>query len=133
MAREVAVKALVVWVGILILAVANGGLREAALIPNLGEGPARLLSGVLLSTLIVAVAYVSLPWLGVRQNGQLFAVGVGWLALTLVFEFSFGFWYGKSWSMLLEAYTFKDGNIWPVVLLVTACAPYLASKLRGRD
>jgi len=32
---------------------------------------------------------------------------------------------------LLEAYTFKDGNIWPIVLLVTLVAPLLAVRLRA--
>jgi hypothetical protein len=52
-------------------------------------------------------------------------IGLGWLALTLIFEFSFGLWQGKSLQVLLEAYTFKDGNIWPVILVVTVLAPYL--------
>ena len=38
---------------------------------------------------------------------------------------------GKPLSEILEAYTFKDGNIWPVVLLITAAAPWLASMLRA--
>ena len=47
-------------------------------------------------------------------------------------EFSFGhFIQGKPWPQLLEAYTFKDGNIWPIVLLVTVMAPYIAAKMRG--
>lgn len=58
-------------------------------------------------------------------------MGLGGLALTLVFEFSFGLWQGESWPVLLEAYSFKDGNIWPVVLAVTALAPYIATRLRG--
>jgi hypothetical protein len=48
-----------------------------------------------------------------------------------VFEFSFGLGQGKSWPVMLEPYTFEGGNIWPVVLAVTALAPYLAARLRG--
>jgi hypothetical protein len=72
-----------------------------------------------------------LPWLGARRPVELVGIGLGWLALTLVFEFSFGLWQGKSWPVMFEAYTFKGGNIWPLVLVVTALAPYLAAKLRG--
>ena len=62
-----------------------------------------------------------------------FQMGIGfyWLALTLVFEFSLGLWQVKSWQVMLKAYTFKGGNIWPVVLAVTTLAPYLAAKLRS--
>ncbi|SMP65262.1 hypothetical protein SAMN06295888_11265 [Desulfonatronum zhilinae] len=127
----VALKALTIWTGILVLAVANGILRESVLIPGLGTPAALVLSGLLLSALIIGVAYISLPWLQISRPVQFWLVGFGWLALTLVFEFSFGIWQGKSWPVLLEAYTFKGGNIWPVVLAITALAPYLAAKLRG--
>lgn len=127
----VVLKALMIWAAILVLAILNGALREAFLIPWLGTVPGLVLSGVLLSAFIIGVTYVALPWLDARRVSQLLAVGLGWFALTLVFEFSLGVWQGKSWSVLLEAYTFKGGNIWPVVLLVTALAPYIAARLRG--
>ena len=127
----IAAKALTVWAGILILAVGNGLFREMVLTPKLGKTPGLVLSGVLLSGLIVGISYVALPWLRVRRAGGLFAIGLGWLVLTVLFEFAFGLLQGKGWAVLLEAYTFKGGNIWPVVLLVTALAPCLAAKLRG--
>ncbi|AXY42578.1 hypothetical protein [Halomonas sp. JS92-SW72] len=127
----IAVKSLMIWCGILVLAIANGVLREAVLVPLLGVTAALVLSGGLLSTLIIGVAYLSLPWLKIRRPAELWLVGLGWLALTLVFEFSFGLWQGKSWPELLDAYTFEGGNLWPVVLAVTALAPRLAARLRG--
>ena len=60
-----------------------------------------------------------------------FAAGVEELFLTLAFEFSFGLLRGKTMAELFSAYAFKDGNIWPLVLAVTAMAPWLAAKLRG--
>lgn len=127
-----ALKALVIWFGILVLAITNGVLRESVLLPALGIPAALVVSGLLLSALIVGVAYLSLPWLRIQRSSQLWLLGFGWLLLTLVFEFLFGLAQGKSWPVMLEAYTFRDGNIWPVVLLVTACAPFIAAKLRRR-
>ena len=127
----VTLKALAIWVGILMLAVLNGALRETILIPQLGTITSFILSGVLLSSLIFVIAYISLPWLGARRSTELVGIGFGWFALTIVFEFSFGLLQGKSWQTLLEAYMFKGGNIWPVVLVVTALAPWLAAKLKG--
>ena len=127
----IAVKSLMIWCGILVLAIANGVLRESVLVPLLGVTAALVLSGGLLSTLILGVAYLSLPWLKIRRPLELWLVGLGWLALTLVFEFTFGLWQGKSWPELLNAYTFEGGNLWPVVLAVTALAPRLAARLRG--
>ena len=128
---EVAAKALAIWVVILVLAIINGTFREAVLIPKLGSSSGLFLSGLLLSLLILAATYLLLPWLGIRRSGQLLLIGVCWLALTLVFEFSFGLLRGKALSEILGAYTFKGGNIWSVVLVVTAVAPCLAARLRG--
>lgn len=127
----IAAKALGVWTSILVLAVANGALREAILIPRLGKAAGLVLSGLLLSGLILVVAYLSLPWLSARGLHELLAVGLGWLFLTLAFEFSFDLLRGKPLGEILEAYTFKDGNIWPVVLLAIALAPWVAAKLRS--
>src|SRR5688572_27431842 len=100
------VKVLAIWLAILICAVANGALREAILIPHLGRTSGLLLSGILLSVLILAISCLALPWLGVTRFPQLVGIGLGWLALTLVFEISFGLLQGKTWPVLLEAYTF---------------------------
>jgi len=131
MAISLALKAIAIWIAILMLAMANGFLREFVLMPRFGTPAALVLSGLLLSALILGVAYLSLPWVKPEAPIQYWLVGFGWLALTLVFEFSFGLGQGKSWSVMLEAYSFKAGNLWPVVLAVTALAPYLAAKLRG--
>jgi len=124
-------KAFAVWLAILVCAIANGGLREAVLIPQLGKTPGLMLSGLLLSALILGIASLTLPWLRVSRRSQLVVIGLGWVALTITFELTFGRLQGKSWASLLEAYTLKDGNIWAVVVLVTAAAPAIAGRLRG--
>lgn len=126
-----ALKAFVVWMGILALAVANGVLREEVLIPRLGSTLGLISSGLVLSMLIVTAAYLTLPWMGTRRASEIVLIGIAWLLLTLAFEISFGLVRGQSPAQLLEAYTFTGGNIWPVVLLVTTAAPYVAAKLRG--
>lgn len=131
MPLEIAAKALTVWVALLVLAIANGAVRAAILVPALGAVPGLILSGLLLACFILAAAYLSLPWLGTRRPSHLAAIGTGWLALTLIFEFSFGLLRGMSLAELLAAHAFSGGNLWPVVLMVTALAPWLAAKLRG--
>jgi hypothetical protein len=125
-------KAFAIWVGMLLLAFGNGLLRETILVPVLGKMPGLFLSGVLLSALILAVAYFSLPWFGPVPVPGYIAIGMSWLCLTLAFELTSGrFMQGKPWSELLEAYTFKGGNIWPLVLLVVAASPCIAARIRG--
>lgn len=131
MTIEIAAKALAIWAAILGLAIINGTFREVVLIPKLGNTLGLILSGVLLSIVILAATYLLLPWLGIRRSRQLLLIGLCWLILTLAFEFSFGLLRGKALPEILGAYTFKDGNIWSAVLVVTAVAPWLAAKLRG--
>lgn len=124
-------RALAVWLSILVLAIVNGALREAVLIPLLGPATGLLLSGVSLSAMILMATYLALPWMRAGKPAQLVAVGIGWLLLTVAFESCFGVLQGKSLRVLLAAYTFQGGNIWPIVLVVTAAAPYIAGRLRS--
>jgi len=129
------VKSLIAWLVILCLAVANGALREAVLIPALDRTSGLILSGVLLSVLVAVVAYIFMRLVPRVTVSNAVQIGVLWLFLTLAFEFGLGrLIQHKSWAELFEAYTFKEGNIWPIVLAVTLLAPALAAKVvsRGR-
>ena len=111
----------------------NGAVREAVLIPRLGNPLALVLSGLLLSACILAISFALVPKLGRLQSRHCLYLGLFWLCLTLAFEFGFGrLLQHRSWSELLEAYTFKNGNLWPVVLVVTFFAPLAAVRLRGK-
>jgi hypothetical protein len=122
-------RATAIWLSILLLAVLNGGFREAVLLPRFGNPSAQFVSGLLLIGCIVVVSYLLVPRLRAQSRGQLAGIGVLWLALTLVFEFGFGHLVqGKSWHELVGAYEFRGGNIWPIVLLVTAVAPLLVGR-----
>lgn len=90
------------------------------------------LSGISLSILILVATLLLLPFLGVLSPSQYWLVGGMWLLLTVLFEFLFGHYVmGDPWAKLLEAYNILKGNLWLLVLLVTAAAPYLAARLRG--
>lgn len=127
-------KAALAWCLILCLAVVNGVFREAVLIPGLGKPWALMLSGVLLCMCIAGVSI----WL-VRYGRPItlrhgVGVGVGWLGATLLFELGLGrLVQHQSWETLWEAYTFKDGNLWSVVLLVTLVAPAVAARVFGKQ
>lgn len=127
-------KSLLAWLVILCLAIANGALREVVLIPSIGKSLGFILSGALLSVFVAFVAYAFVrvqPGITVLQG---FRIGILWLSLTLAFEFSFGrYVQHKSWAELLDAYTFKDGNVWPVVLLITLLAPYFAALCHAKS
>ena len=126
-----ALKAFALWLLILLLAIANGALREGVLLKSLERGTAFTLSGLVLIACVLAVALTAIGWLGRLTVAQYALVGAFWLLLTLAFEFGFGLLRGQSLAALLDAYRFKDGNIWPIVLAVAAAAPLFAAYLRG--
>lgn len=127
-------KSLLAWLVILCLAVANGALREVVLIPSIGKSHGYILSGALLSLFVAFVACALVRFQQGITVSQGFRIGILWLCLTLAFEFSFGrYVQHKSWAELLDAYTFKDGNVWPVVLLITLLAPYFAVLFHAKS
>jgi hypothetical protein len=126
-------KAVLLWLAILVLAMLNGLLREAVLLPRLGRVEALVASGLLLSLLILLVAVIGAPWYGTPGPNP-WTIGALWLALTLSFEFGFGrLVQHRPWPELLAPYTFRGGNLWPLVLAVTAAAPRLAAWARRTD
>src|SRR5689334_20700210 len=76
-------RALVVWCGLLVTAIANGAFREVVLIPRIGSQVGHIVSTLMLSIAIVVVAYIAIPWLQPSGSLQAIGIGVGWLALTL--------------------------------------------------
>jgi hypothetical protein len=132
MASVTVLKAAALWLAVLALAMLNGAAREKLLAPSLGSSSALVLSGIVLSACVFLVALLAAPWYGRLSSAQWFGVGALWLAMTLAFEFGFGrYVQHKAWSELLEAYAFKGGNLWPLVLAVVLISPWLAAKLRG--
>lgn len=132
MAAPVLLKALALWFLILVLAIINGTVREKALIPVMGAVGGLMASGAILSACIFLVALFGAGWFGAADASRFWLIGVLWLALTLIFEFGFGrFVQHKDWAELFQAYTFKGGNVWPIVLLVTLVSPWLGARLQG--
>ena len=125
-------RALIVWLGLVVLAVANGGVRDTWIAPALGDTTGRAISTVLLSVLILGATWLLVAWVGPRTAADAWRVGALWLALTLAFEFLGGhFLFGRPWPELLADYDVRRGRIWPLVLVVTAVAPYVTARARG--
>ena len=121
------IRAVLVWVGLLTVAILNGGFREAVLAPRLGRSLAHGLSTVMLSLLIVALGWMTTPWVEPRSLQDAWLIGGVWVALTLAFEFLGGhFIFGKPWQALLADYNLFAGRIWVMVLIVTLMTPVIA-------
>ena len=126
-------RALLAWLALLVFAILNGALRQALLIPRIGERAAHVVSTLLLSAIILGVAWASLPWMGPTSARDAWMVGALWLGLTVAFEFLGGHYlFGDPWERLLAAYNVAQGQVWILVLLATLLAPVLAYAMRQR-
>jgi hypothetical protein len=127
-----ATRAIAVWLLMLIVASANGGLRQAVLIPATGDVAGRAISTVLLAVLIGWLAWLTIGWIAPRSSRDAWLIGASWVALTLAFEFLAGHYlFGTAWNVLLEDYNVMRGRIWILVLIVTAIAPRVCAGARG--
>lgn len=123
-------KAVLAWLAILVLAIANGALRETVLVPAFGPVTGLVASGVLLALAIFLVTFACARWLGLDSEHEAWRVGLLWLALTLLFEFAFGaLVQHRTVQEMMEAYTLKRGNLWPLDLVATLVAPVAAWHL----
>lgn len=128
-------RATIVWLVLLILAIGLGALRETAIAPRLGEQ-----AGHVAGTLMVIAAFVAVTFASVRfidpklRPGPLLRVGIGWCLATVAFEFLFGRYVaGHPWSRLLHDYDLAAGRLWVLVLATLLGTPWAAGLLlRGR-
>jgi uncharacterized membrane protein len=126
-------RALLVWLFLVVLAIANGTLRTLVLAPRIGEHTGRFVSTLLLSVFIAVAAWLTIPWIEPATERDAWLVGGIWLVLTLAFEFGVGHWvFRNSWKKLLDEYDLSKGRIWTLVLATTLLAPVVAFRLGGR-
>lgn len=125
-------KATGIWLVIVVVAILNGGFREKVLVPAIGATMALPLSGVLLAVLVFLVTLLLISFIGSSEPKIYIWVGILWIVLTLSFEFLFGhFIAGKPWQEIMQVFNIQKGELFTVVLLVTAISPWVAAKLRG--
>lgn len=133
-----ATRAFAVWLILLALAFANGAIREIWILPKAGEPGGHALSSVTLCLAILLLSWFTIAWIGPLSSRHVWTIGGGWVALTLAFEFLAGHYvFGNPWSRLLADYNIFRGRIWVLVIVTTACAPWLTAYahglLRGRE
>jgi len=124
-------KYVLAWIAMVLIAIANGALREASYGKCMSELQAHQIST--LSGLLLFSAYI---WVVIRTwrpdtSKRAITIGLIWLGLTVAFEFLFGHYVaGQSWSKLLYDYNVFAGRVWVVVLIWVTVAPYVFYRLQ---
>ena len=127
---KVVIKSLFVWLMIIPLAVINGLVRDCAMQSLLGRY-ALPLSGISLCSLVLALAWLCIPRLGVSRPGQLVSMGLVWAGLAVVFEGVLGLAMGRALAEVLAAYDMASGNLWLLVVLAWGVLPGWRQKCAG--
>ena len=123
-------KAIVVWLAIVLAETLHGTARTLWLAPYIGDLPARQISFFTGSILILAIATLFVQWLHASHT-QLLRVGALWAILTLAFEIGLGRWIlGYSWERILADYNPLQGGLMAFGLVILTFAPLMATKLR---
>ena len=121
-----------VWLVIIFAESVHGTLRQLFLAPLTGDFTARRIAFFVGMALIFLIAYLYIRWIRAENAKQLFAVGLMWAILTLLFEFGLGiFVLNYSWERVKEDYDASRGGLMGFGIVFMAPTPYLAARIRG--
>jgi hypothetical protein len=122
----------VAWLGLVVLGILNGVIRNAVYSERVGELRAHQASTIILIIVIALYTWVLSGWWKIESGAQAVTIGLIWLVLTVAFEFGFGHYVaGHPWTRLLHDYNILQGRIWAFVLIWNAIVPYVMYRLRG--
>ena len=117
---------LIAWLGLVVLAIINGVLRNNVYGPTMSELQAHQISSITAIILFGAATWLLHQRWPIQSDSQSWTIGITWLLMTVIFEFLFGHYVmGHSWSHLLADYNLLAGRVWSLVLLWTIISPYV--------
>jgi len=125
-------RSLVVWCVFVVLAVINGGFRDAVLTPRLGEHESHVIGTITLCTAILIVTWLTINWIRPAKSTDALLIGGVWVLMTVAFEFLVGHYiFRTSWARLLSDYDVLGGRVWLLVLATVAFAPLTMARARN--
>jgi len=127
---KLAQRAALVWMLIILAETVHGALREIFVAPHIGDLRGRQLGVLVGSGLIFGITWFTTRWLDARTRGAQLAVGLGWAALTVIFEFALGRALGSSWDRILSDYNPARGGLMLFGLVFMVVTPMLVARLR---
>ena len=124
-------KYILAWLPMIIVAIANGLLREKFLARRLNDLQAHQMSTASMIVLLGIYIWILFKiWPPISAN-QTIIVGLTWLLLTIIFELLFGHYIaGHTWEKLLHDYNLFQGRVWIFVLVWISIAPYIMYQIQ---
>jgi hypothetical protein len=132
--EAILVRCVLAWFPMLMIAVANGALRQATFAKGISE-----LHAHQLSTLIGSVLIGLFIWLLIRawppsSGRQALLIGLVWVLLTVGFEFFMGLVLAKRpLAQVLYDYNLLAGRVWVLFIIWLALAPWVFFRVGSRS
>ena len=114
-----------IWLVMLVVAIANGALRQLTFGRHLPELRAHQLSSLIGSVVMGAFIWFVIAAWPPASGRQAILIGLVWLGLTVAFETSMGLARHHPLSRVLADYNLRAGRVWVLFLLWLALAPWL--------
>lgn len=127
----VILKGIVVWFMLMLAESLHGAARNLWLAPRIGDLPARQISLLTGSLLILVIAMLSVRWMHATRISHLIEVGLLWTVLTIGFEIGLGRVLGYSWERIGSDYNLLKGGFMSLGLVWLTFSPFIAAWLRG--
>ena len=132
--KKIYLHAIWFWFVLLFLAIINGIIREITykplLEPHIGNW-AHQISSITGIILFFIAIFIFLKFIkSIYTKHDLLNIGTMWMAMTIIFEFAFGYFVRhSSWSEMIEAYYFWKGELWIFVLISVVIIPQICYRL----
>lgn len=119
------------WIGLVILAITNGTLREKTYGQFVGELTAHQLSTFTGIVLLGIYIWIFMGFIPIESSEQAILIGIIWLIMTVIFEFVFGhFVMNQPWHKLFHDYNILKGRVWSLMLIWTLISTYVFYHFR---
>lgn len=123
------VRALIVWLVIIVAESIHGALRQYFVAPIAGDFSARQISVLTGTALIFAIAWLFRRWTSLRDIRSALYTGSMWVVLTVAFEISLGRTLGFEWKRLWSDYDLAHGGLIGLGLLAMLLTPLVVMRL----
>jgi len=125
-------KALLVWLLLALAETLHGIARVRLLNRRLGDRRARQVGVGTGALLILALSWLTVPWVGVTSTREALLVGALWLALMLAYDLLLGrFVFHFPWRRLAAEFDPRQGGLLAFGMGVLALAPLAVALARG--
>ena len=119
-------KYILAWIPMVVIAIANGALREVWYKKYFSELQAHQLSTASGIFLLGIYMWVIMRIWQPTSDKHALSIGLIWVTLTVAFEFLFGYYVrGLPLKNLFHDYNLWAGRVWILILIWVMVAPYL--------